>query len=265
MMLRSIVIITDGYVSVEPQVFDLIQDHLGQTNFFSFGIGSSVNRHLIEGIARVGLGEATIVKNKEEAIEKAKSFRQYIESPVLTNINVDYGDFDVYDVYPQHVPDVLANRPIVISGKYRGQPLGNIKIEGISGSDLFKVDYKVNRFEPSSKSSAIKYFWARRKIKLLGDYNLLRQSDRRIEMITEIGLQYNLLSAYTSFVAIEESIATANPGSTRRVTQKLPIPQCVSAAAVGFDLNISQKNRRKNKSFPWKVKLRSDQSQGQLH
>ena len=78
---RSIVVVTDGYVSVETQAFDLIRNNLGNANVFAFGIGSSVNRFLIEGMARVGQGEPFIVTNADEADARAEALRRYIESP----------------------------------------------------------------------------------------------------------------------------------------------------------------------------------------
>ncbi len=81
---RTIVIATDGYVTVEEEVFDLIRNNLGNANMFAFGIGSGVNRHIIEGMARVGMGEPFVITKPEEAKAKAEKFRSLIASPVLT-------------------------------------------------------------------------------------------------------------------------------------------------------------------------------------
>ena len=116
---RSIVVITDGYVSNDNEIIDMVNENMDKAGFFSFGIGSSVNDYLIKGIAGAGLGEAFVVTDKEDAEEAARNFRTYIESPLLTDITVDYGKFDVYDVETT-VPSVLyARRPIVIFGKCR--------------------------------------------------------------------------------------------------------------------------------------------------
>jgi Ca-activated chloride channel family protein len=81
-----------------------------------------VNRYLIEGMAKAGLGEPFIVTDPGSAGAVAEKFRQYISSPVLTNIRVDYDGFDVYDVEPKSIPDLFAQRPVVIFGKWRGAP-----------------------------------------------------------------------------------------------------------------------------------------------
>jgi len=108
---RTLVIVTDGFVSVEAEVFDLIRSSLGKANVFSFGIGSSVNRHLIEGMARVGLGEPFIVTTPEEAPRQAERFRRLISTPLLTQLEIEVDGFQVGEVEPPQLPDVFAERP----------------------------------------------------------------------------------------------------------------------------------------------------------
>ena len=108
---RSIVLVTDGYISGEQGVFDYIRENLNQCNVFSFGIGSSVNRYLIEGVAKAGMGEPFIVTQASEAAAMATKFREYIQTPVLTDIEMRAVGFDTYDVHPAQLPDLLANRP----------------------------------------------------------------------------------------------------------------------------------------------------------
>lgn len=106
---RSIVVITDGYIYGEKEIFEIINDNIGDTDFFSFGIGRGVNRYLIEGIAKTGQGEPFVVTEKEDASETAERFKTYIQSPVLTDIQVDFSGFDVYDVEPSVMPTLLQN------------------------------------------------------------------------------------------------------------------------------------------------------------
>jgi Ca-activated chloride channel homolog len=229
---RTIVMVTDGYVTVEEEAFDVIRNRLGDANMFAFGIGSSVNRHLIEGIARVGMGEPFVITKPAEAPEKAEKFRKLIESPVLTNIRVDYGDFDVYDVEPPSIPDVLADRPVIVLGKWRGNPKGTIRISGLSGEGPFTHKIKVKNIESDQTNTALRYLWARHRIAVLADYNKLRQNDDRIKTVTQLGLTYNLLTEYTSFVAVDTRIRLKN-GKPVTVRQPLPLPQGVSNYAVG--------------------------------
>jgi Ca-activated chloride channel family protein len=229
---RTIVIATDGYVSVEEEAFDLIRNNLDNANMFAFGIGSSVNRHLIEGMAHVGLGEPFVITKPGEAASKAEAFRRLIESPVLTRVKVDFGRFNVYDLEPASIPDVLADRPMIVFGKWRGKPEGTISLSGLTGEKPYTDEIDVASVKPERTNASLPYLWARQRIMLLSDYNLLKKSDDRITEVTNLGLAYNLLTAYTSFIAVDSEVRNKD-GKATTVNQPLPLPEGVSDYAVG--------------------------------
>ncbi len=229
---RTVVIVTDGYVSVEEEAFDLIRKNLSNANMFAFGIGTSVNRHIIEGMAHVGMGEPFIIVKPEEAQAQAENFRKLIQSPVLTKVKVTFNGFNAYDVEPISIPDVLAERPVLVFGKWRGNPQGTIKLTGITGDGKYAETIKVENYKPSGENAALKYLWARHRITILSDYNKLRNDDKRVKEVTELGLTYNLLTAYTSFVAVDNEVRNVG-GKLTTVKQPLPLPQGVSDYAVG--------------------------------
>ncbi len=235
---RSLVLITDGYISVEREVFDLVQNNLNNTNVFTFGIGSSVNRYLLEGLAHVGMGEPIIVTNLIEAPVQAEKFRKFIQSPVLTQINVDFGGFEVYDVEPKTVPDVLAERPIIIHGKWKGKPKGVIKLKGFSGEGKYKKNFNVEEFTPDPKHRALTYLWARERIRLLDDYKVVDGDEAAKEEVTALGLKYSLMTQYTSFIAVDHEEVAAKGSHAKTVKQALPMPENVSDYAVGFDVEL---------------------------
>jgi Ca-activated chloride channel family protein len=229
---RTFIIATDGYVSVEKETFDLIRENLGQANFFAFGIGSSVNRYIIEGMAHVGMGEPFVVTNQGEAEKSAGKFRNYISSPVLTNIKMKYPGFSVYDVIPGQIPDVLAERPIVVIGKYKGTASGKIELNGQTGKEIYNKSISLSLSKPSENHKALKYLWARQKIMLLDDYNNINRTKELTDEIVHLGLKYNLLTNYTSFVAVDSEIRNEG-GNVTLVKQPLPLPEGVSNYAVG--------------------------------
>lgn len=229
---RTVIIATDGYVSVEEEAFDFIRNHLSDANMFAFGIGSSVNRHIIEGMAHVGMGEPFVITKPDEALAQAERFRKMIQSPVLTNVKVTFNGLATYDVEPLSIPDVLAERPVIVFGKWRGKPQGTITFTGISGDGKYAETIDVSKTRPEKINASLKYLWARQRITLLSDYNKLRSNDKRIKEVTELGLNYNLLTAYTSFVAIDNEIRNKD-GKPDTVNQPLPLPQGVSDYAVG--------------------------------
>ncbi len=262
---RSIVIATDGYVSVETKVFDLMRKNLGDANMFTFGIGSSVNRHLIEGMARIGMGEPFVITEPDQAVITAKKFRKLIESPVLTGINVDFGKFKAYDVEPSNIPDVLADRPVVVFGKWRGSPFGTISLQGYTGKHRFLKNIDVSKTKALESNSALRYLWARHRIALLADYNRLNEQDERIKEVTNLGLTYNLLTAYTSFVAVDTQVRIQD-GQTVTVKQALPLPRGVSDFAVGGKRAFAGKAYSFNGPMPSVLGTRSNLAEeGMVH
>lgn len=207
---RIFTIMTDGYVAVESQTYSLIRERLDEANFFAFGIGNAVNRFIIEGIAYVGEGESFVVTTNEDPAVVAATFRQYIERPTLNNITVDFAGIEVYDVEPLRVPDVFAERPVIVYGKYHGSSLdGFISLngelaDGSVSSTLAFADYA----ETAPENVALPYLWARKRIRLMSDYGIADNPNDTLsieEEITRLGLQYSLVTKYTSFVAIDSN------------------------------------------------------------
>ena len=243
---RSVVVVTDGYVSVEKASYDLIRKNLNQANLFSFGIGSGINRHIIEGMAHVGGGEPMIITEESGAHAKAEQFRKYINRPVLTQVQTSFEGLEVYDVEPSSVPDVLAERPVILFGKYKGSPKGKIKIKGFTGGATFEKVFDVAKHQPSKRNAALRSLWARERIKLLDDYSGVMNGDAHEKEVVALGLQYNLMTAYTSFIAIDYEQTGA--GENKKVKQPLPLPQGVTNAAVGFDAGTEGVVRKLSKS-----------------
>jgi Ca-activated chloride channel family protein len=234
---RTFVMSTDGYVAVDKESIEFVREHSDNTNFFIFGIGSSVNRYLIEGIAFAGHGEPMIVTNQSEASAAAERFRQYISTPVLTRIKMNAGKFKVYDVEPMAVPDMMAERPIMIFGKYTGKPTGTVTLTGKVGRKAYKQTFDLSQVKADKSNAALRYLWARERIKYLdylgGQYS--RDDTPIAEQITKLGLKYNLMTNYTSFIAIDEVVVNKD-GKQTTVKQPIPMPEGVSDYAVGHEV-----------------------------
>lgn len=234
---RSIVVITDGYISGEDDLFDYIRANLGNANVFAFGIGSSVNRYLIEGVAKAGMGEPFVLIDEKKAAETAAKFRQYIQTPVLSGLKVQASGFDVYDVFPKHLPDLLADRPVIVFGKWRGTPSGTFELTGNTGAGPYRAVTEVSEFAPDGSNSALKYLWARSRIDELAGFGSGSLGDERAKEITALGLKYNLLTRYTSFIAVREKIVNPD-GAATDVDQPLPLPVGVTDMAIGSEPEV---------------------------
>ena len=230
---RIVVVATDGYVNVEAELFELIRQNLGEANLFPFGIGTAVNRFLIEGMARAGRGEPFVIEKQGQAAAQAARFQRYIETPVLTNIKVAFPGFEAYDVEPSALPDLFALRPLTLLGKYRGTPQGAVVVTGQTAAGPFHRELKVEAAQASPDNAALRFLWARERIAQLSDYqHFARGNDAaQIKEITDLGLKYTLMTAYTSFVAVDK--VKRGDGTVETVKQPLPLPEGVSDLAVG--------------------------------
>ena len=234
---RSVIVVTDGYVTVENEVFQLVRKNLGQANVFAFGIGTSVNRHLIEGLARAGQGEAFIVTKPEEAAAQAERLRKMIDSPVLTQVKAHVEGLDTYDVLPAQLPDLLGGRPVVVYGKFRGapQPGARLVVEGRTAEGAWRGEAGAEGRDDRG-SSALRYLWARQRIAMLSDQEALEGGNAQKEAITALGLQYSLLTQYTSFIAVDHVVRNPNPALSTTVKQPSAMPAGVSNLAIGAEV-----------------------------
>lgn len=219
---RSVIIITDGYISNESDIFDLINANMDTTSFFAFGIGTAVNSYLIQGIAQTGLGESFIVTDSEDAETAAEQFRTYIESPLLTGVTINYDNFDVYDTATTAPSILYAQKPIVIFGKWRGTPSGTITVSGKTGTGEYTQEIPVSGVTVDTDNEAIRYLWAQTKPDQLAGYGSLRNDPSVKGEITQLGLSYNMTTPYTSFVAVVDVVR--NTEGTSQGCEPTPSP-----------------------------------------
>ncbi len=234
---RTVVVVTDGYVTVEREAFELVRKNLSAANLFSFGIGSSVNRHLMEGLARAGMGEPFIITQPSEAAEQAARFRRMIDSPVLTSVKARFEGLDVYDVEPAQLPDVLAGRPVIVFGKWRGEGKGSLIVDGQNANGPFRQTLPIDaEATATTGNAALRHLWARHRIASLSDQEALEGGDAWAKRITDLGLKYSLLTNYTSFIAVDQVVRNPAPQDSTSVNQPSPLPQGVSNLAVGAEV-----------------------------
>ncbi|WP_249068550.1 VIT domain-containing protein [Argonema antarcticum] len=227
--LRSIVLLTDGYIGNENEVIAEVQRNLKPGNrLYGFGVGSSINRFLINRLAEVGRGSSQVIRQDEPTQEVAEKFFRQINNPVLTNIQVSWqGSGEAPTIYPLATPDLFANQPLVLFGKNKDRISGNLRITGIAaGGKRYEKMLPVN-FN-SSGNSAIAQLWGRARIKDLMNQMFGGETKSGVDAVTETALTYRLLSQYTAFVAVSEEVRVNPDGTRQRVQVPVELPQGVS-------------------------------------
>lgn len=235
---RIVCFMTDGYVGNDMEIVGEIQKH-PNARIFAFGIGSSVNHYLLDKMAEEGRGEVEYVSLNDDGSRAARKFHERVRNPLLTDISVDWSGLPVTDVYPKRIPDLFGAKPVVLTGRYTGNASGTIKLKGKMGGQDFVREIAVNLPEAEANHDVLSTLWARTRIDDLmsQDYSGAQAGTMRDglkETITQLGLEYRLMTQFTSFVAVEEMVVT-DGGQPRRVEVPVELPEGVSDKAIGVD------------------------------
>jgi Ca-activated chloride channel family protein len=231
--IRVVCFMTDGYVGNDAEIIAEIKKH-SDARVFSFGIGTSVNRFLLTKMAEEGHGDVEFVTAPGEAQAAADRFYERVHSPVLTNISIDWNGLPVTDVYPRNVRDLFSAKPIIITGRYSGNPTGKITIKGYQGTGDYSRTIPVDFSLAGENNAALEKIWARHKVEDLmsQDWNGIQSGNSKYKaQIIQVGLEHSLATQFTSFVAVEERTVVSD-GKPVKVEVPVELPEGVSPLAV---------------------------------
>ncbi len=219
--LRFVSFMTDGFIGNEAEVIGEIHRLLGPSRIFSFGVGNSTNRYLLEHMAKIGNGAAAFLGTRDNADEIMQQFFERISHPALTDISIDWGGMQVEDVYPQRIPDLFVGRPVTITGRFHGQGKPQIKIKGKVGIESNETNVTADLDDASAIHQGISAIWARNKIADMYDRTAWEPNNQLPQQIKQLALEHGLMSAYTAFVAVD---ATQKTQGQFGVTVPVPVP-----------------------------------------
>jgi Ca-activated chloride channel family protein len=233
--IRIVCFMTDGEVGNDFEIIDEVKKH-PNARVFAFGIGSSTNRFLLDSMARFGRGEVEYVGLSDDGSAAAKRFHERVQTPVLTDIALDFGGLNVTEVYPKRVPDLFSAKPVVVFGRYHGAAKGTIRLRGEVAGRPFERSIAVNLPASESAHDVVPTMWARAKIDDLMGQDLagLQRGSIRADLrdtVTQLGLDYALMTQFTSFVAVEETTVVEG-GKPRRIEVPVEMPEGVSYEGV---------------------------------
>ena len=245
--LRIVTFMTDGYIGNDFEVLDLVQRLRGQSRWFPFGTGNSVNRFLLENMARLGGGEVDYVLLNEPGETVARKFYKRIASPVLTDVNLEFRNLDVVDVLPKDVSDVWAERPLIIQARYRRPGRGSVILRGYRGGKPYREELRVTLPGDEPASAGIASMWARARVQELMQRDLKGLQSHTYpealkEEIVEVALAHRILSPFTSFIAVEDRV-TNQGGELRTVPVPVEMPQGVSYEGVFGSADMTSRAR----------------------
>jgi Ca-activated chloride channel family protein len=223
--LRFVTFLTDGFIGNEAQILDEIDRRLGTARIFSFGVGSSPNRYLLERMAGIGRGAVAWLSLQDSGRVVMDAFFERIAHPAMLDVEIDFGGMAVSDVFPRRLPDLFVGRPVVVTGKFTGRP-GDVELEGRAGGA--RVAVTLDHDNDAPQHAFLPNLWARLKIAELEDRVAVEPGNAGLfaAEIRQTAIQYELMSDYTSFVAVDASTTTAGSTGTT-VYQAVPVPEGV--------------------------------------
>lgn len=222
---RFVAFMTDGFIGNEREILSTVQQRVGTSRIFSFGVGSSVNRYLLERMAKAGRGVAAYLGLNDSAEQVMGNFFDRVSRPALTDIDIEWGAMSVSETYPATLPDLFVGRPLVMAGRFQGEP-GVISVTGLANGE--RRNLTPQAAAPGAAGTSVAKVWARLNIADLAD----RQAalgDPHGELgnaILRTALAHQLVSGYTSFVAVDSSAPTQGSHGVT-VHQAVPVPDGV--------------------------------------
>ena len=231
-LLRTVLFMTDGYIGNESEILAAVETRLDRSRLYSFGVGSSVNRYLLDRMAKVGRGHVQYVGLDEDADESVVAFYERIRNPLLTDIEIEWSDgLEVLDVYPDPVADLFAGQPIVLVGRYAEAGAGTVTVRGkIRGREHVQV-IDLELPEQNERNEGLPSLWARTVIEDLESRQYGGEVEAIVEEITELALEHRIMSKHTSFVAVEERVINED-GAPKTVRVPLETPDGVDHGAI---------------------------------
>jgi len=219
--LRVVSFMTDGFIGNEVEILAAVKKKLGSSRIFSFGVGNSVNRYLLERMASFGKGAAAFVGLDESAGAEVDRFYERIAHPALADIEIDWGGMKIRDVYPKKIPDVFVGRPVMITGRFEGRGRQEIRVAGRVGTERREYAVNVDLDARSAQHPAVMKLWARWKIKELCEAEISTPAPELKDEIIRTSIEHNLLARYTAFLAVDSTEKTAGDHG---VSVNVPVP-----------------------------------------
>ncbi|MEH6526662.1 MAG: marine proteobacterial sortase target protein [Sneathiella sp.] len=222
--LRQIMFLTDGAVSNEQRMFDLVKKTVGPARLFTVGLGSAPNGWFMRKAAEQGRGVHLQVSNLANTQSELESLFYDMSAPTLQNIELQLSESS--DFYPRQIPDLFGQRPLTFVARH-DQSAAPIRIAAVGPQGQpWSYDFEMSE---ASTGSGISKLWAGRKIESLTDARARGMSaDLVREAVLDVSLTHGVLSEFTSFVAVDQTPVRVRQDFLKKVQLKGNLPQGTS-------------------------------------
>ncbi len=202
--LQQLILLTDGQIGNEEELFELLHHRVGTRRLFTIGIGATPNSHLMRKMAEFGRGTFTYIGKIEEVKDKLDGLFKKLERPVLSDIVLDGAGWSTLEPYPAAIADLYEGEPIVLAIKAASLP-EQAAVRGKAGNIPWTLPVS---FQPAAAQGGLSINWARQKISALMDETYKGHPDDAVrKAVLDVALSHHLVSRFTSLVAVDVTAA----------------------------------------------------------
>jgi Ca-activated chloride channel family protein len=208
----TVIFLTDGLATVGVEDAGTILENVAEAapedvRIFSFGVGDDVDTDLLDQLSIDHGGASTYVRPGENITETVSAFYAKIDSPVLSNLEVDFGSIKADQIYPERVPDLFAGSQLVMVGRYRNGGKTTITLSGTVNDRTVAIVYPGNNFTGEGGAEFIPRLWATRAIgSSLTEIRLHGEDRELVDAIVALSIRYGIITPYTSFLIEEDDV-----------------------------------------------------------
>ncbi len=242
-----IIFLTDGIPTVgetnEQKIIAAARaENKVHARIFVFGVGYDVNARFLDKLAREQFGQTEYVRPNEDIEERVAKLYKQIQSPVMTNLQLEFG-FDeirseqgkpVNRVYPKESFDLFAGEQLVVVGRYKKAGAAKVVVSGSVGGQPQKFDFPANFTEksPDDSNAFIEKLWAVRRVgEILDELDLRGRNEELVRELVELSKRHGILTPYTSFMADENTNLSDLAGNMTIARDRLAYMRNTSGAA----------------------------------
>jgi Ca-activated chloride channel family protein len=258
---RTILFLTDGQptsgvVWTGQILSDVALLNQNRARLYTFGVGSSVNRELLERLAVGNGGAVEYIANNEGIDARVGAFFSHISQPVLSNLVVGFGGREVTLTYPHTLPDLYKGLELVLAGRYGGVGgPGEIVLKGDLNGERKEFPAKIEFPTVEEKNPFVARLWARRRVEaLLGEIRLEGETPERRREVVELAQTFNIATPYTSFVAdARQAVASLVPDRVQPGDPEIEIhaPAEAKSVTLVFPFGLTKEARWEPRKQAW--------------
>ena len=225
-----VLFLTDGLPTVGVTETADILRNVGQANsrntrIFVFGVGYDVNTELLDRLSSDNRGTSVYLGENDNLEVAISQYYEKISSPLLSDLQIDYGKIRVKDTYPRTLPDLFKGSQLVLVGKYSGRGPVTVTLSGKVGKKERSFVLRNQQLDQTDSYRFLSRLWATRRIGyLLEEIRLQGEKDELAEEVKNLAMKFGIVTPYTSFLVTEEervSLDAAAPEAVQAFEERI--------------------------------------------